>query len=352
MGGIAFALADTDASADPAPGQATSNAAQAAGAGVNVYIKYRGQDVSDENNEVAGEVMVGHKVDVEVVVEAPPNQAVANVLWDVPLDTVKSYTRTKQKAEATELAANDLRHKAVTYYWVGTGGGSVGTTVKVSLVVGARAFARSTHFIVWRPGAALDSPTTENDPPVDVGPNDINPGETLHFGTRASPGITWNGSVQTPAIGAGEIAYVQLINYKVGVVENGARSAEASRGFILDDDPGADAGNPSYEAAVAIGNNDNKPVSSNDSPAMILIPELSAAGRIDEFKTYLVYKPQGADSIWVTLREVEWNWSGLATKDAQGNWQLAPGATSSKNPPSKDSSTLPTWDDYFSNPDR
>jgi hypothetical protein len=41
-----------------------------------------------------------------------------------------------------------------------------------------------------------------------------------------------------------------------------------------------------------------------------------------QFKMYIMFKPAGADSIWVPLKRVDWSWQGCATKDSEDNWTL------------------------------
>jgi hypothetical protein len=57
-----------------------------------------------------------------------------------------------------------------------------------------------------------------------------------------------------------------------------------------------------------------------------------------------MYKPNGVDSIWVTLRELHWSWHGTATKNLNtGKWTIQnPGYD--LDPPSVDTIQLPEWD--------
>jgi hypothetical protein len=62
-----------------------------------------------------------------------------------------------------------------------------------------------------------------------------------------------------------------------------------------------------------------------------------------------MYKPDGEDSIWVTLRLLTWYWFGVASKDGSGDWSLDTWDAPSNAPASVDWVSLPVWDDYFSN---
>ncbi len=63
-----------------------------------------------------------------------------------------------------------------------------------------------------------------------------------------------------------------------------------------------------------------------DSPGTkYLVDDDTRTTRTDSFKTYLMYKAYG-DSIWVSLRLLEWGWNGEAENTADG-WQLVSGST-------------------------
>lgn len=74
---------------------------------------------------------------------------------------------------------------------------------------------------------------------------------------------------------------------------------------------------------------------------------VSVAGK---FETYLMYKPSGTDSIWVTLGLLNWSWNGAAGRDTDGVWQLGTGAspqTGDPNPKSVNNTQLPKWTDNY-----
>jgi len=57
---------------------------------------------------------------------------------------------------------------------------------------------------------------------------------------------------------------------------------------------------------------------------------------------WLMFKPDGANSIWVPLRKVWWYWRASATK-VNGQWQLDEGSDHSVDPASTDTTEYPTW---------
>ena len=81
------------------------------------------------------------------------------------------------------------------------------------------------------------------------------------------------------------------------------------------------------------------------------MPNMKKYSADDTFKTYFMYKPAGADSIWVTLCRLDWFWKASATKGNNG-WTLDAGSASSADPPGNpagtDSTELPIWTGKFS----
>lgn len=173
-------------------------------------------------------------------------------------------------------------------------------------------------------------------------------GLELHFGSAASPGITWNAQVTTPADGAGQIAFTQVVNVDLRQTKDDVGSTKqkftSNGAFILDDALGIQ-----YDGTTAIGDSDTKNHSKNDTPGLPLTADLKKRSADDfHFRLYLMYRPSGADSIWATLRELTWEWSGSATKNTTtGVWSLDAGASSSVNPGSSDSTALPEWNGHF-----
>lgn len=65
----------------------------------------------------------------------------------------------------------------------------------------------------------------------------------------------------------------------------------------------------------------------------------------DNFADFLMYKPSGADSIWVPIRKFRWGWEANAfnvgTSEAP-NWQ--PGIGKKDDPVQGPTTQLPEWD--------
>ena len=88
-----------------------------------------------------------------------------------------------------------------------------------------------------------------------------------------------------------------------------------------------------------------------DLPAVGLQGSTLAAVTVTmQFQTYLMCQPPGANSIWVTLREMDWQWNGT-TNLVNGTW----GPVTSTDPPftakpiGKDTTVLPQWSSFVTN---
>ena len=86
-----------------------------------------------------------------------------------------------------------------------------------------------------------------------------------------------------------------------------------------------------------------------DTPAI----ELTSTKRVQtnqQFTAYLMFKPSTPNSIWVTLRLVNWNWRAVAVLGSDGIWTLENSNNTGylQSPVSISSSGLPLWEDYAS----
>ena len=168
-------------------------------------------------------------------------------------------------------------------------------------------------------------------------PQDIHQGQV---------GIWATHSVTTPANGEGLFGYLQLVDdtLRRWTKEDNSRWKKAGTN-LLDSILGVIVqGETLIENGTPIGGADTKTGWFADSPAFGLSGNKAVAIPTDIFTGYLMYRPVGTESIWVTLREVSWSWSGAATKATNGVWNLDSGyPTPPIDPVSEDSTRLPTW---------
>jgi hypothetical protein len=82
-----------------------------------------------------------------------------------------------------------------------------------------------------------------------------------------------------------------------------------------------------------------------DSPSDLLDPDSNRNSRSDSFVSYVMFRPDGANSIWVPLRQIPWTWSGSATRTGTptpNTWVLDPGSSHQAGP-DVNSTAEPTW---------
>ena len=68
--------------------------------------------------------------------------------------------------------------------------------------------------------------------------------------------------------------------------------------------------------------------SDGDSPYETLMAGYQFYQVDDEFRKPLMYRPDGDNSIWVTLKVIEWDWDASATC-TDAHWTLDSGSTPS-----------------------
>ena len=201
--------------------------------------------------------------------------------------------------------------------------------------------------------------TTER---VRVGHTAVYPqSEALSFGIgfQGNPGIKFMFHAHAPDNGDGQIAGVQLINLSE-CVQADRRAQE-----ICDGTQGRyDVDNAFFYAdSIPITANHDASWNSDDSPQSLLSGRAAVTIRRDDrFHTYLMYRPSGADSIWVTLGRLDWAWGGTAQRigdlprddenPGQGErrqWEGPFQPHWTANPAGVATSELPQWTAIFGN---
>ncbi len=147
------------------------------------------------------------------------------------------------------------------------------------------------------------------------------------------------------------ISMTQLINTYRRVQDNNGTNflLSSGRAYVCDDYPNATVGKGfvNDDSLEDIGDSSTQSSAADDTPRQEVTDNYQHVRANDGFCVYLMYKPTGADSIWVTLRTLKWYWSGSGTRGV--NWSIVPNSVSipAANPTSSDSTDLPLWNDYF-----
>ena len=120
----------------------------------------------------------------------------------------------------TTLSADNTCWDQVQFYWIAGGN----ETATCDFDVGAVHYHETANFVVAVPGSNFTAATTSNqsndDPagPVGVGPDEINPYDTLHYGTGGPGhfGISWTASATADAAEGGSIQVVGWLTQRSG----------------------------------------------------------------------------------------------------------------------------------------
>jgi hypothetical protein len=181
------------------------------------------------------------------------------------------------------------------------------------------------------------------------------------WGQTSNPiyGIIYQASVTTPLYVGGTFAYTQLENtlYEDTKSDNTSNYRSTWGHYILDD--------PMQFSTIHLNANTTHIPNSNqfnslryyDSPKVNIDDSFTDVVRYDDFKTYLTYKPDGNDCIWVSLSVFTWYWGGKIHNDGSylenetnvlmANWNIIPETVVFAKETSHLTSELPTWQLYY-----
>ncbi len=303
--------------------------------GLTIVDGNSGQDLTLQTNTV----IVGQQMNLICKTVTANGPTLNNFQWKVPGFAISNYVANGNSGIVYTNFPTD--NSNVIFYWAD---GANDRIVQCSAVVSGKPVAATATFSVLRPTATLTPQLTTNQPSVSISvagyPGD---GISLHPGSYDSPAITWIGIVTTPANGAGAIAFTQLAAPERHVIyTNGVAEKWTSNGTnMLDGIYGVQ-----YAGETPIGGGGTRSWVQSDTP-QAGVDVLKYASVNDHFQTYLMYKPDGDNSIWVTLQTLNWSWGGMATKGTNGVWSLSNSTLTTTE--GSDSTILPQWNGSAAN---
>jgi hypothetical protein len=167
-------------------------------------------------------------------------------------------------------------------------------------------------------------------------------------GAQDLDGITFATSPAITTTFGGTFAWLQLVNrVNTFTFTNGAPQTLNSDGFVLDNGRSAN-GQPQY-------NSNNgwlypfNPGQKGALPSPVDLPAVGLSGTSlssvttnQQFQMFLMYQPSGANSIWVTLQQVNWNWAATIAF-GNGAWGTPTNPSFAANPTGTRSASLPLW---------
>ena len=276
-------------------------------------------------------------------VPAPAGASMTDITWSIPGNTVADYQPTLNSAAPVPLTA--LSSASASYYWIE---GTPSVTITLSAKVNGTAVSATKKFTVLGP-TGVTMPTTTRNVLVSYNQYPQLPDQwalSLGLPTFRQQGIDFTRfGLTAPANGAGAAAVRQLIYSQYSTVDaSGARNTVRTTNgqFWLDSTLLYNNQQVAVGAGAGITLADQSAFS--DAPALALAAPYVSESKSDAFQTYLVYRPDGSDSIWVTLGKLAWSWSGTATL-RENAWSVS--ASSAPFPANPNGNTsiheLPAW---------
>jgi hypothetical protein len=320
-------------------------------------------------------VSVGQQIQLTGSVVGLGGLTVASQQWTIGGTTVKSYQQTlaytngnisqgSSAGVSANLGQSDLSQPSITFYWID--GDDCTNTVTYTVAYTATLSDQSTvsaptagfrpvrPCAVTAPAQALTfNGVTAAAPAITFSPTYLG-GPSMCFGTPGvndAPdinGITFNTSPMILTTFGGNFAWLQLVNrVNTSTFADGSTQTLNSNGFVLDNGQSAN-GKPQYNSlngwlySFDPGQKGALP-SPVDLPTVGLSGgNLSSVTTNQQFQMFLMYQPSGANSIWVTLQQVNWNWAA-SIAFANGAWGMPTGTSFLANPTGARSTSLPQW---------
>lgn len=259
---------------------------------------------------------------------------------------IKKYKADYRKGEVLRLEEKELQQPEVTFYWTDEGKAKITYEAtannqqltaetefdirkpKYNVIVKAAETSRIKEFTGFKP-------LNNNNCWVAQGP-DI-PGGTYFIYN----GITFTPEPQDGI--EGKTQWVQMLEndqfywiYTGGVKEK-CKLVEVldrcypypAKGIVAEDTPGLHIGKAG-KPKVREGTDD------------ILL----SAGKTQQNRMYLMFKPSGNESEWIPLKLIRWTWDcSVAWHDWNQEWKISNGGVSPKNPEAEDTNEYPEWEE-------
>jgi hypothetical protein len=285
-------------------------------------------DVTDAKTKT----IVGERQDLKATL-VPADLTVTSHLWTIPDTAIKDFvvsdtSRIPQTGQVLPLVI--LNTASANFVWVD---GNVGTTnkqVNYKAVIDGVNITASSGFNVTRPTVTVTS----------VGGttmvNNTNP-ELFLGGAGGSPGISVTASSPVIPIGfTGQFHFVQLIS--------GTTIRRVLNGITVTTQLGGLDG--CYPYALNTTQIEDSPGASLTGVTMTGTPfSLDLVDYNAQWTVFYMFKPSGANSSWVPIKKLNWNWHGTATLVTGSNpLQWTPNNINPPgNPVGSDTTDYPTW---------
>jgi hypothetical protein len=306
---------------------------------LKVDIKKDGEVITDSSVDV----VVGEKINLEGTVQ-PSGFALGSKQWTIPNsgEIIKYWEPTwnptggKDGSGALEAHIEPVTtfdQSTISFYWVDGSFSGNSREIKYKVVVNGIDCEAKATFRVHRPTAQV---TVSSDHVYLDHPN-YKPGHWLHcgFGALGPRGVA---ASQTITVPTGFTSFdradyhdgshwVQLGNVNREKKESGVWYAWKSGGYYID-----------QEFPYSVDDFNDSPAQQLESSGLFQYSEVKVIG--EAYKTWLLWRPAGTDTIDVPLKRIDWSWSGHVQKSG-GTWSLI--SSSDPSPSTIDTTLHPEW---------
>lgn len=262
-------------------------------------------------------VFVGERIALEVRT-IPANRVLQQVSWSVPGERIRNWQANSEYSVLTEMAPADFNNNSIVFYWVD---GADKRTVRCTATIAGATYEAWARFNVDRPNPHVEIATGS------IGLRDFDY-YGIHYGSWNKPGFeATRGAFGMLGLGC----WVQTVNPVRRIQDENGNWQRWSGGAGLDR-------NFPYTSMARM----------SDSPGQGLPNHVHEAEVSDNFQTYLMFKPNTPNAIWVPIKKIEWSWGATATRVSEGNnWTL----TSISKPAPSVSTTFefPSWSRMVTN---
>jgi hypothetical protein len=308
--------------------------------------------LDDTGNRLVGPqtTNVGQRQRLTAAVARPAGAKITSLMWLIDRTAIRHYSQDPASASVTDLTLlGDLLSNPVEFYWIDGGAKNVQVFATIE---GTLRCSANVSFQVNRPRVDSFAAQRRNDDlQIAIGIVIPRHGPELHFGDQITSGIVWDATVTTQSGGIGTLGFLQLASRDTRMTQadaDGGGSFQVLAKLCLDRrDPPNSVMYGGLETPIPGGWTARH--AANDSPSVRLQPSRSDGtpvnlvdvGVNDSYRVYLMYRPAGAASIWVSLARLDWGWCARATKIGDA-WRLN-GPFWSWDHPAVDTTELPVW---------
>lgn len=298
---------------------------------------YTGNPVQTNTVVFQVKAVVGEKISMASLL--PNSLPVKKVNWNIGSGAIKYYFNTMTEGTVDLLIASDKNRLNLDFFWI-EGGAKVVMAVIEYEVAGV-------HFTLnYQWDFYVDAPKLIR-LEAKISKVNLRNKKRLWFlefkeqltKLKSNPGIEWDWEVEMPKTSDGFVKDLQTVKpggrIKEQLIEGSKKTRKLIRGSdkgaldIVDDNPveGKPGREPTYDIGLfsfppkTVAGKSEAQTGIHDSPADTLEPLDQHFTVKEDFKYFLLFKPDKPGAIWVPIAKAEWFWQADAIKK-DGVWKF------------------------------